>query len=93
MNRYVIWLGSTALALAALIVSIPPILDSWPRWTLLAFGLIVGVAVVLTIPHRRGGDDQGNQPTVRQSQRSGKNSGNIQAGGDVNLDGGIRDRR
>lgn len=92
MNRYAAWLGSTVLALAALIVSIPPIIDSWPRWALLAFGLVVGVGVVLTFPHRHPPGDRGQTPAGKQSQRAGKNSRNVQAGRDVNLSGGMGDR-
>lgn len=92
MRQYAPWLGSTILALVALGVSIPPIIDSWPRWVLLAVGVLILVGVALTFP-RAPAPSETRKPKLTQRQRSGDNSRNIQSGGDINLNGGMGDHK
>lgn len=92
MKQYMPWLGGTILALVALGISIPPIIDSWPRWALLAIGVLILVAVTLTFP-RDGGAPTARRLKANQKQRSGKDSRNIQAAGDVTLHGGMGDQK
>jgi hypothetical protein len=48
MGKFIAWLGSTILAVTALVVGILPVLDSWPRWVVLAVGALILLGVVFT---------------------------------------------
>ncbi len=83
--------GGAAASVITLVVGLLGLVPSWPRWVLIALGVagIIAIAVQFFWDRQRGGKQS---PNVRQSQRGGAGSRNLQAGGDIRLDGGMGDR-
>jgi protein-S-isoprenylcysteine O-methyltransferase Ste14 len=92
MGKYAAWVGSTLISLVSLAVSIPPIIESWPRWVLLAVGFLVGAAVIATFPRVwRSQEKSPCTTSINQRLRAGHNSRIIQTTKDVHIEGGMGD--
>ncbi|WP_131812109.1 hypothetical protein [Mycobacterium mantenii] len=88
------WIGTTMIALTGIIIGVLP-LDAGPRWVWLIVGIALGIAVAVTYPRvwPKGSSRGTPQKPVKQRLTTGKGSRVIQAGGDVDLKGGMGDHK
>lgn len=92
MAKYLAWIGTTVIALAGIVIGVLPI-DTGPRWVWLTIGIAFGLVAALTfLSVWRSGTESG-ELGPNQRVKTGKNSRVIQAGGDVDLKGGMGDQK
>jgi hypothetical protein len=84
--------GGAVASVVALVVGLLGLVDSWPRWLLIALGVagLVGIIFEFFWARRSGGEQR--VINVRQKQKGGAGSQNWQAGRDIRV-GGMGDRR
>lgn len=87
---YFKWFGTVLLAILSLAVGLVPFIDSWPRWLFVAIGVAAVIAAFFMFPWTGKPDPP---ESIRQNMTTGDNSRSIQSAGDVNLNGGMGDRR
>ena len=90
MAKYLAWIGATVIALAGIVIGVLPI-DTGPRWVWLTIGIVFGLVAALTFLAVWRTNSSDSQPSINQRLTAGKNSRIIQAGGDVDLKGGMGD--
>ncbi|MCZ4550100.1 hypothetical protein [Gordonia rubripertincta] len=92
MRQYLPSIGSAILGLLGVTLGLLPIVDAWPRWLLLAIGVIALLAAAIQITKQQAPRKQ-SRTRLRQSQTGGKNSKFVQGGGDIHIEGGIGDKK
>lgn len=93
MRQYLPSIGGAIVSIIGIALGLVPLFGTWPGWLLVGVGVVglVGVALQAVRTSRRS--DQASGTSVRQKQRSGANSRNVQAGGNVRIDGGLGDQK
>lgn len=85
-------IGGAVASVVVLVVALLGLVPSSPRWLLITLGVIGLIAILVQFFwDRRRREERGHN--VRQSQKGGASSRNLQAGRDIRLDGGMGDRR
>lgn len=88
MRRYLPKVGFAIVGIISLALGLIPVVDSWPRWILIAVGAIALVGIALQLLR-----DSRESSAPHQSQTAGSNSRLVQGGGDVTITGDLGDKK
>ncbi|WP_194836086.1 hypothetical protein [Nocardia sp. XZ_19_369] len=96
MAVYLKVIGGAIFGIVSITIGLLDIFDGWPNWVLITLGTLALVAVAFITYGELMSSGSSDQPTnrdVRMTQTAGERSRQIQAQGDVYVEGGMGDEK
>ncbi|MGW6334112.1 hypothetical protein [Nocardia rhamnosiphila] len=93
MGVYVRWFATALLGIGSLVVSLVPYFSTWPRVAFAAIAIGILIYLWMSFPWGNNGTNTPRTASTRMTQTAGARSRQIQAQGDVHVEGGMGDER